>query len=222
MPRCKWCGTEIRNKRKLINQHEPHCEWKDKIESWQKRVAENQCNIFWYADPKTFVLKPCVLSTNYQMIRFFKDDGGLGDWSQGFKDTDLFSNEADTRARVDYLKGLYLETFKHRPFMNEEMLVNNLSEFIYIEKTIAEKLEDHPNFMGIDFCNVGAHGIQIRGHHKQVKGYTYGTQPTINYDFSNYLNCIEEFVEMWKIKDVPDKVRGELSMIADGEKYGWD
>ena len=52
---------------------------------------------------------------------------------------------------------------------------------MYIESQINKCLCGFENFQGIDFCNVGAGGIQIRGHHKQIKGFTYGSQPTIKY-----------------------------------------
>ena len=222
MPQCKWCGTQIPNKRKLVNQHEPNCEWKTKIEDWQKRVAENEGKVFWYVDTQKYILKPCVLSHHHQMLRFFKLGGELDDWSTGFHEDNLFSSESEAQVRLDYVRKLYLETFKHNPYLKEELLVKYLNELLYVEKTITEKLKDFPNFVGIDFCNVGARGIQIRGHHKQIKGYTYGTQPTIKYDFSNYTETIDEFVSMWEKNDIPERVRGEQNMITECEKWGWD
>lgn len=96
------------------------------------------------------------------------------------------------------------------------------NELIYIENAIKEKLKDYPNFKGIDFCNVGAGGIQIRGYHKDINSYTYGDQITIKYDFSNYLECINEFVEMWTAYDTPEKIKVFKDFIADGDKWGWD
>lgn len=53
-------------------------------------------------------------------------------------------------------------------------------------------------------------------------GYTYGGQPTIKYDFSNYQQCIEEFVDMWKEIDKPESVDGFNDFTDFGDKYGWD
>jgi len=222
IPRCKWCGTEIHNKRKLVNQHEPNCEWKEKKENWLKRVEESKGKTFWYVDSQELILKPCVLSHYHQMIRFFKASGELDDWSTGFYENNLFTSESDAQVRLDYLKKLYLETFKYKPYLSKEIIAERINELTQIEKEITERLRYFPNFTGIDFCNVGANGIQIRGHHSQIKGYTYGSQPTIKYDFSNYLDTVDEFVDMWKKNDIPERVRGEQNMIADCEKWGWD
>ena len=221
MPKCKYCGTQVTNGRKLRNQHEPNCEWKVKIEDWQKRVAESEGKNFWYVDTDASALKACALSNHYQMIRFFRN-GELDDWSQSFHEKNLFGSEPEAQVRFDYLKNLYLGTFKYKPYMGEEMLVDHLEELKYIENAITERLVKFPNFTGIDFCNVGARGIQIRGHHQQIKGYTYGSQPTIKYDFSNYLDTADEFVAMWEKNDIPERIYREIAMIADGEKYGWD
>jgi len=212
----------IPNSRKLRNQHEPNCEWKEKKETWLKRVEESKSQTFWYVDTEKYILKPCVLSSHYAMIRFFEDNGETTSWSQGFRERNLFRDKPEAQIRLDYLKKLYFEAFKYKPYLSEEIITEHMDELTQIEKEVTERLKDFPNFTGIDFCNVGAHGIQIRGHHKEIKRYTYGTQPTIKYDFSNYLDCIQEFVGMWKEYDTPEKIRNEKLFIADGEKYGWD
>lgn len=223
-PRCKWCKKQFPNKFEL-SQHESSCEWKEKVEAWQKRVAENQGEIFWYVSSSKSGpsdVKKCVLSDSYEMIRFFGDDGELKNWSQGFKENNLFENEIEAQDRFDNLKRLYLETFKFKPFLSEEVITSHLKELKFIESEITNKLTNFLNFLGIDFCDVSANGIQIRGHHKEVDGYTYGTQPTIKYDFSNYRDCVDEFVHMWIQQDTPERVRSELRFIADGKKYGWN
>lgn len=93
------------------------------------------------------------------------------------------------------------------------------------EAAIAEintALKDYPNFDGVDFCDVGANGIQIRGHHKQVKRYTYGNQLTIKEDLSNIIEVTEEFIDMWKQLDIPEKVQKFIDFLEMGKKYGWD
>lgn len=219
---CQWCSTKFKTK-KLLNEHEAVCEWKDKKLEWRKRVEENKDKIFWYIDTNDYTLKPCVLSDkHYQSVHFIQEDKTLTDWALYIGENHLFDNKINAQARLDYIKKLYFETFKHTPFLSVSIIEKHLQELLYIENKIAEALKDFKNFKGIDFCNVSAGGIQIRGHHKRIKNYTYGTQPTIKYDFSNIEECIQEFVEMWKQYDTPERVNAELRFIADGEKYGWD
>ena len=114
------------------------------------------------------------------------------------------------------------KSFKYKPYLSNKILTKNFNELKRIETEINNKLKDYDNFQGIDFCNVGAEGIQVRGHHKLIKGYTYGKQPTINYDFSNCKEVVEEFVDMWVKHDTEEKLKRELDFISYGEKYGWD
>lgn len=87
---------------------------------------------------------------------------------------------------------------------------------------INEGLKEYSNFDGVDFSDVGANGIQIRGHHKEIKGRTYGTQPTIKYDLSNITDTVSEFIEMWKQEDTTQKVNDYKRFLELGDKYGWD
>lgn len=103
-----------------------------------------------------------------------------------------------------------------------EMLEEHFIDLMYIESEINKCLSAFENFQGIDFCNVGAGGIQIRGHHKQIKGYTYGSQPTIKYDFSNIEEVICEFIDMRRRSDTEQKIAKEKEFIYYGEKYGWN
>lgn len=221
MPRCQWCNREYPNKN-LLNKHESVCEWKERKLVWEKRLSDNEGKTFWYVDTERYILKKCVLSPHYEMLKWIEEDGKLSSWSSGFREENLCSSEPDAQIRLDYLHKLYFDTFKYKPYLKEKLLVEHLEELRCIEKTIAEKLKDYPNFLGVDFCDVSARGIQIRGHHSQIKSYTYGSQPTIEYDFSNYPNIIGEFVSMWEQCDTPERIKNELSFIADGEKYGWD
>lgn len=102
------------------------------------------------------------------------------------------------------------------------MLEEHFIDLMYIELKINKYLSAFENFQGIDFCNVGAGGIQIRGHHKQIKGYRYGSQPTIMYDFSNVEEVICEFIDMWRRSDTEQKIAKEKEFIYYGEKYGWN
>lgn len=219
---CQWCSAKFKSK-KLLNEHEAKCEWKDKILDWRKRVEENKGKIFWYVNIHDYTLKPCVLSDKYyHTIQFIQEDNNITNALYGFYEENLFDNKDIAQKRLNYIKRLYFETFKHTPYLSVSIIENHLQELLYIENKITEALKDFENFQGIDFCNVSAGGIQIRGHHKRIKNYTYGIQPTIKYDFSNIEECIQEFIEMWKQYDTPEKVNVELRFIEDGEKYGWD
>ncbi|PLR99564.1 hypothetical protein [Bacillus sp. T33-2] len=182
-------------------------------------------NIYWYAEYGNVKdVKKCILHKNglLQMIQLYKDDGSLNDYTQSFDENNLFKHQDEAERRLDFLNELFYQTFKHKPFLREELLSKHLDKLKHIEMQIENKLSGYENFEGIDFCDVSADGIQIRGHHKEIKGYTYGSQPTIKYDFSNYLECIDQFVEMWKEQDTTEKVKSQQRFIADGEKYGWD
>lgn len=112
--------------------------------------------------------------------------------------------------------------FQYEPYMKDQLLEENYDKLIKIESEIKEQLSNFDNFNGIDFCDVSAGGIQIRGHHKDVKGYTYGDQVTIKYDFSNYENAIDKFVDIWKKTDVAENLKGYKRFLADGARWGCD
>lgn len=114
------------------------------------------------------------------------------------------------------------DSFQRKPYLRDNILEEHYDKLMYIETKINEKLADFENFDGIDFCDVRAGGIQIRGFHKEIKGYTYGDQITIKYDFSNYEKVVDEFVNMWKNQDTPEKVKDYKDFIAAGERWGWD
>lgn len=182
-------------------------------------------NLYWYADYGNIKeVKKCLLheGNSMPMIQLFKEDGSLNNYTQSFNQSNLFKLKEDAEKRLEFLNNLYYEIFKYKPFLKEKLLTDNLDKLIYIESQIENELNEYENFKGIDFCDVSAGGIQIRGHHKEISGYTYGSQPTIKYDFSNYLDCIKQFIEMWKEHDAPEKVKSQQRFIADGEKYGWD
>ncbi len=87
---------------------------------------------------------------------------------------------------------------------------------------INQGLVEYSNFDGVDFCDVNANGIQIRGHHKEIDKYTYGKQPTIKSDLSNIMSASKEFIDMWKTMDTPEQVRSFKDFLEMGEKYGWN
>ena len=115
-----------------------------------------------------------------------------------------------------------LDEFQYPSYVRPDTLKNYKEKMLYIQNKIKDELSNFENFEGIDFCDVSANGIQVRGHHKKVRGYTYGFQPTINYDFSNVEEIVESFVNAWKREDNPEDVKSYLDFIHDGQKYGWD
>lgn len=174
-----------------------------------------------------YSLKPCMLSPvsilSFPFVRYFDSEMRIDkSCSNGASWKRLFCKLEDAEQEVKRLNDLYFNGFYHKPYLKIEKLEKNKKELLEIEKYITEGLKNFTNFQGIDFCDVSANGIQIRGHHKSITGYTYGKQITIKYDFSNYLECIEKFIDMWSEYDKPKKINSELDFIRDGEKYGWD
>lgn len=193
-------------------------------------VKRYKNKIFYYVkefDNHKFSFKPCMLSeksfVNIPFVRFFNDKMKLDtSYSQGANWRRLFDNYEEGEKEVKRLNSLYFDGFYQKPYLKIETLENYKKDLLKIENDINKLLRGFENFQGIDFCDVSANGIQIRGHHKKIKGYTYGQQPTIKYDFSNKDDIVMEFVNMWYKYDKDDRVREEIKFIADGEKYGWD
>lgn len=166
-----------------------------------------------------YSIKPCKLST---------DDYGNVVWQiiDGYKKyakwEDIFDIYEVTKEECKRRNQLYKEGFYEIPYVTLDTLEKYKDQMLHIEETINKYLAGFENFEGIDFCDVYAGGIQIRGHCKQIKGYTYGGQPTIKYDFSNAEDVIWEFIKMWGEIDNTESIRSQLAFIRDGEKYGWD
>lgn len=172
-------------------------------------------------------VKPCKLEANDNeyMIRTFDKDWNLDIWRFHFKWENLFTDSKDAKKYANEINQLY-DSFRHKPYVSYSILKEHKDVFINIENLVNKLLDGFENYDGIDFCDVGASGIQIRIHHKMIKGYTYGKQHTILYDFSNVadggvemaMTVVKEFLD----NDNDDSIRQELDMIADGEKYGWN
>ena len=172
-------------------------------------------------------VKPCKLEADdYEyMIRTFDKDWNLDIGMFHFRWENLFTDSEDAKQYANQINQLY-DSFRHKPYVAYSILKEHEDVFINIENLVNKLLDGFENYDGIDFCDVGANGIQIRIHHKMIKGYTYGKQHTILYDFSNTmdggiemaLTVVKEFL----VNDDDDSIRHELNMIADGEKYGWN
>lgn len=187
---------------------------------WQEEVEKNE--YYFLVESYGGKITKGILANTYNFFRPFNENGELEKFSKSFNHKDLFKDLINAEKRARYLNKLYFKLFKHQPFLNEEILSTNLSKLLEIDKSITDQLSEYPNFDGIDFCDVSAGGIQIRGHHKEISGYTYGSQPTIKYDFSNYKECISDFIDMWKHQDNEKSVSSQKRFIEQGEKYGWD
>ena len=93
----------------------------------------------------------------------------------------------------------------------------------YIRNKINEQLKDNKNYRGIDFTDVSNGGIQIRGFHKDIKGYCYPMrQTTIKYDFSNIEEAITEFVVHWENADNEKDIQDMKWFLDSGKRWGWD
>lgn len=193
------------------------------LELFKKRV-------FYYVNESKggYYLKPCVLdregawhpSTPY--IICFDENMSLENFKICVGWENLFDSWNEAEKRVEHIEKLFTKGFYKKPFVTISTLEKYKGEMVRIEKLINERLKDYPNFLGIDFCDVNAHGIQITGHHKEIKHYVFGSQPTIKYDFANKEEVITEFVEMWKEKDTPSSVSKYKKFIEIGESLGWD
>jgi len=118
---------------------------------------------------------------------------------------------------------MYDPRFTFQPYIGDNTYLNHANDLLDIQGKIYDQLADCENFVGVDFCDVHAGGIQVRGHHKLVKNYSYpSAQPTIKYDFSNKDEVVSEFVTGWKNADNKDDVDSFLRFVAANEKYGWD
>lgn len=115
-----------------------------------------------------------------------------------------------------------VKTFDRKPYLKPAIIEEHYDKLMYVQNEVNEKLKDQKGFDGIDFCDVSAGGVQIRGHHKEVNGYAYGEQITIKYDFSNYQEASDQFIDMWKAKDNPKALENYKDFLAQGERWGWD
>ena len=107
-------------------------------------------------------------------------------------------------------------------YLRESMREEHGDDFAKIRTAIAEALKDYPNFIGVDFSDVHAGGIQIGGLHKEITGFYYASMPTIKYNFSNIDEAVKEFVDGWKTADNPESVGNFKRFLELGSMYGWD
>lgn len=174
-----------------------------------------------------YFLKPCVLSESsiraFPFVRFFDDKMNLDmSYSQGANWKRLFDIFEDAEKEVRRLNGLYFDGFRYKPYMKISELEQHKQELVNVEKLIDKMLSNFDNYEGIDFCNVGANGTQIRLHNREIDGYTHGRQITIKKDYSNIDDVAIQVVNAWLESDIPSRIYDEKRMIASCEKYGWD
>jgi len=107
--------------------------------------------------------------------------------------------------------------------LDENITINHLNALCESSECIENILsEKFPNFDHVDFCDVNANGIQIRGFIKKISGLTFGNQPTIKYDFSNLYETISEFIKDWEQIDTPENINYYRRFLADIAEYGCD
>ena len=174
---------------------------------------------YWLVHEKGLYIFECTLNIKSNTVTI-SNEGSVTVVSK-YNPYNLFKREKDAKVRQTYLRSLY-NSFQRIPYLSSSRIEKNISELRKIEAEIQKQLRDYPYFDGIDYCDVGAGGIQIRGHHKLINGYTYGGQITIKYDFSNWEECIENFIEAWKVSDTEKNVKSCKRFIDTGASYGWD
>lgn len=112
--------------------------------------------------------------------------------------------------------------FDYEPYLKKPLLLAFEDLLLDLQEYINKELKDYPNFLGVQFIDVSAGGIQIRGFHKDVVGYSYGRQTTIKYDMSNAYEAADEFIVSWKANDNNESLSSTLRFIKTCEEYGWD
>lgn len=185
----------------------------DRVTSKNLFLVKETVKTNWVVEEVTVT----TLRIGYNIYPMVKTARGevMTSWGQ------LFETEEEAQETAT----LYNETIKcfdHVPFIDIKKLVANREALINIQNRINEKLKIYPNFDSIDFCDVGANGIQIRLHHKQINGYTLSEQATLKYDLSNVEEVIDESIENFIKFDTKDNIRGYKEFLAEGDKYGWD
>lgn len=114
------------------------------------------------------------------------------------------------------------DKFDYIPYLNKPTLDAFSNLLLDLQHIIHEGLSDYPNFLGIQFVDVSAGGIQIRGFHKDVDGHNYGEQTTIKYDMSNAYEAASDFISYWKASDNDDSIRFMKEFFKQCEEYGYD
>lgn len=108
-------------------------------------------------------------------------------------------------------------------FMQEDDAFKHQMDIQKIKEKFNVELKDHPNYAGFDLCDVSAGGIQIRMFNNGIiKGYSYGNQKTILYDWSNLDEAINDSIQDFILCDNEKDIKFFNNFIMDGLKYGWD
>lgn len=218
-PKCKNTSNEVKrlSKETLDLQHSKTL-LSSKVSYMKRYISENspdKINKPLYTQENALLINKAFERVNdlKLSITIFKN-------LKGSKNT-AFSRRLESELQKEKMKP-YLDKFLYKPYLRDEVVIDNFETLLYIQSEITSKLKDYPGFKGIDFCDVNAGGIQIRGFHEEIKGYSYGELYKINYDFSNVEEAIEKFVKMWKVMDNKKAIEIKKSFIEDGHKYGWD
>lgn len=182
--------------------------------------------IFYYVERKKdgfFAIVPCILRYSYHLLTIskFDENWNLENSSFVFRWENLFSSREEALIIAEeYNKRI--SAFRYRPHLTNECIEKHFKELKETEYLIDKLLGSFENYDGIDFCDVHANGIQVRIHHKKIKGYTYGAQVTIKYDFSNLSEIPYLVARAFIESDKEDLIADELHFIEQGEKFGWD
>lgn len=192
-----------------------------------KDIAEKYSNkVFYqtvYSKGRKCGVKPCIIecSNNILFVRYFDKDFNKVGYLSCFSWNNLHETLEEAEKYANAINEKF-DAFKYKPYVSYKTLTEHFDELKTIESLIDKLLYRFENYDGIDFCDVSAGGIQVRIFHKKIKGYCYGEQKTLKYDFSNKdeipFEVVKEFIKI----DTPELVNNFLDFIRDGEKYGWD
>lgn len=173
-----------------------------------------------------YVFKPCVLNGNVDWtkapyVNFIDENFNVSKNPRFMPWEKLYDGYMEAKKACDHNNNLYKKSFYEEPYVTLNMLEHHKAEMISIQKQITKRLKDYPNFLGVSFSDVNANGVQINGDHSEIKGYHF-VIVTVDYDFKNAKEAIEEFIESWKAKDNPKAIEDFKKFIADGIKWGFD
>ena len=173
-----------------------------------------------------YVFKPCVLNGNVDWtkapyVNFIDENFNVSKNPRFMPWEKLYDGYTEAKKICDHCNNMYKRSFQNEPYVTLNTLEHHKTKMIYIQRQIAKKLKDYPNFMGVSFSDVHANGIQINGNHSEIEGYHF-VIVTVDYDFENVKEAIEGFVESWKAKDNPKAIEDFKKFIADGIKWGFD
>ena len=151
---------------------------------------------------------------------FFRPDDS--EYLLGFCPDHVFETEEAANAFAEKLFERKQEL--GNSYLKDSMLADDsaFAKLVEMKKYIDSELSAFAGYIPVNFCDVSAGGIQIRGTNQSTDGY-FMVQTTVPYSFCGYMEKAEEFVKNYKeYYGNADTVNEAKKFIWFGEKYGWD